>query len=62
MARMCDIAIEQSRRVLNKTEQQGPSEVHGAKSNERHGCGRRRVGEPAVSEGPTRTLGGTLRL
>ena len=25
MARMCDIAIEQSRRVLNKTEQQGPA-------------------------------------
>ena len=23
-----------------------PSEVHGAKNNERHVCGRRRVGEP----------------
>jgi len=26
-----------------------PCEVHGAKNNERHGCGRRRDGEPAVS-------------
>jgi hypothetical protein len=26
-----------------------PCEVHGAKDNERHVCGRRRVGEPAVS-------------
>jgi len=29
--------------------QQGRSEVHGAKNNERHVCGRRRDGEPAVS-------------
>ena len=29
--------------------QRGRSEVHGARSNERHVCGRRRVGEPAVS-------------
>lgn len=31
--------------------QQGRSEVHGAINNERHVCGRRRVGEPAVSSG-----------
>ncbi len=29
--------------------QQGRSEVHGAKHNERHVCGRRQDGEPAVS-------------
>ena len=39
---------------------ESPGEVHGAKNNERHGCGRRRVGEAAVSskhsrEGPKRT-------
>ena len=36
-------------RMLKKVVQQGRSEVHGAKNNERHVCGRRRVGEPAVS-------------
>ena len=29
--------------------QQGRSEVRDAKNNERHACGRRRDGEPAVS-------------
>ncbi len=28
---------------------ESPDEVHGAKNNERHVCGRRRDGEPAVS-------------
>ena len=31
--------------------QQGRREVHGAKNNERHVCGRRRGCEPAVSQG-----------
>jgi hypothetical protein len=35
---------------------QGRSEVHGAKSNERHFCGRRRDGEPAVSHRARRAL------
>ncbi|MCE3224906.1 MAG: hypothetical protein K0S58_3086 [Nitrospira sp.] len=35
--------------MLKKAVQQGRSEVHGAKHNERHVCGRRRDGEPAVS-------------
>ena len=40
----------QSRRVKDSPcPTQGRSEVHGAKNNERHGCGRRRAGEPAVS-------------
>ena len=39
---------------------QSRGEVHGAKNNERHVCGRRRVGEAAVScarsrEGPKHT-------
>ena len=29
--------------------EESPDEVHGAKNNERHACGRRRDGEPAVS-------------
>jgi hypothetical protein len=29
--------------------EESPGEVHGAKNNERHACGRRRDGEPAVS-------------
>lgn len=33
--------------------QQVRSEVHGAKKNERHVCGRRRDGEPAVSSAET---------
>jgi hypothetical protein len=37
--------------MLKQAVQQGRSEVHGAKHNERHVCGRRRVGEPAVSYG-----------
>ncbi len=37
-------------RMLKKAVQPGRSEVHGAMNNERHVCGRRRVGEPAVSE------------
>jgi hypothetical protein len=36
-------------RMLKKAVQQGRSEVHGAKNNERQACARRRVGEPAVS-------------
>ena len=36
-------------RMLKKAVQQGRSEVHGAKHNERHVCGRRRDGEAAVS-------------
>ena len=35
--------------MRKKAVQQGRSEVHGAKYNERHACGRRRDGEPAVS-------------
>jgi len=35
--------------MLKKAVQQGHSEVHDAKHNERHVCGRRRGGEPAVS-------------
>ncbi|MCE3224336.1 MAG: hypothetical protein K0S58_2516 [Nitrospira sp.] len=35
--------------MLKKTVQQGRSEVHGAKHNERHVCGRRRDSEPVVS-------------
>jgi hypothetical protein len=35
--------------MLKRAVQQGRSEVHGAKNNERHVCARRRVGEPAVS-------------
>ena len=35
--------------MLKIAVQQGRSEVHGAKHNERHVCGRRRDGEPAVS-------------
>jgi hypothetical protein len=35
--------------MLKKAVQQGRSEVHGAKNNERHVCGRRRDGEPALS-------------
>ena len=34
---------------LKKVVQRGRSEVHGAKDNERHLCGRRREGEPALS-------------
>ena len=37
-------------RMVKKAVQQGRSEVHGAKNNERHVCGRRRDGEAAVSE------------
>ena len=36
--------------MRKKAIQQGRSEVHGAKHNERHVCGRRRDGEPAVSQ------------
>ena len=35
--------------MLKKAVQQGRSEVHGAKNNERHVCGRARVSERAVS-------------
>jgi hypothetical protein len=35
--------------MVKKSVQRGRSEVHGAKNNERHVCGRRRDGEPAVS-------------
>jgi hypothetical protein len=35
--------------MLKKAVQQGRSEVRDAKNNERHACGRRRGGEPAVS-------------
>src|SRR5687768_7468013 len=38
-----------SLRMLKKALQQGRSEVRDAKNNERHVCGRRRDGEPAVS-------------
>ena len=41
--------IRITRRMRKKAVQQGRSEVHGAKNNERHVCGRRRDGEPAVS-------------
>ena len=36
--------------MLKKAVQQGRNEVRGAKHNERHVCGRRRDGEPAVSQ------------
>ncbi len=73
----CGNTEKPSLRMLKKAVQQGRSEVHGAKNNERHVCGRRRDGEPAVSwpEGvtflpahpePAETgsvpIGGTLRV
>ncbi|WHZ13169.1 MAG: hypothetical protein OJF52_000001 [Nitrospira sp.] len=42
-------AEEHPSRMLKKAVQQGRSEVRDAKNNERHVCGRRRDGEPAVS-------------
>ena len=46
----------QSRRVKDSPcPTQGRSEVHGAKNNERHGCGRRRAGEPQCL-GPRRLV------
>ena len=38
-----------ARRLFKKAVQQGRSEVRDAKSNERHVCGRARVGERPVS-------------
>jgi len=35
--------------MLKQVAQQGRSEVRNAKNNERHACGRRRGGEPALS-------------
>ena len=39
------------RRMFKKAVQRGRSKVRDAKNNERHVCGRRRGGEPAVPEG-----------
>jgi hypothetical protein len=41
---------------------QGRSEVRDAKNNERHVCGRARVGERPVPEEATRTRGSTWSL
>ncbi len=41
--------MQSARRMVKKFVQRGHSEVRDAKNNERHGCGRRRDGEPAVS-------------
>jgi len=46
--------------MLKKAVQQGRSEVRDAKNNERHACGRRRDGEPAVSQDEAYPCG-TLR-
>ncbi len=40
-----------ARRLFKKAVQQGRSEVHDAKNNERHICGRARVGEPRCLKG-----------
>ena len=45
---LLDIAVALGRR-LKKVVQRGRIEVHDATNKERHACGRRRVGEPAVS-------------
>ena len=42
------VPIGDACRVFKKTVQRGRSEVRDAKNNERHVCGRRRDGEPAV--------------
>ncbi|WHZ24650.1 MAG: hypothetical protein OJF47_003762 [Nitrospira sp.] len=46
---MCRVGVSIARRMRKKTIQQGRSEAHGARKNERHACARRRVGEAAVS-------------
>ena len=46
---------EQSLQMFKKAFQQGRSEVRGAKNNERHVCGRARVGERPVSPHDART-------
>ena len=43
------VGVRIARRMRKKAVQQGRREVHGEKNNERHVCGRRRDGEPAMS-------------
>jgi hypothetical protein len=43
--------MQSARRMVKMGVQRGRSKVRDAKNNERHACGRRRGGEPAVPEG-----------